>query len=154
MKPTDEQITQAAERQYKSIDQSQLGAMFMYAERKAYSKGAQWAISQMQPEWVSVTPDVKPEPGKYYFALVKTTNGNYFKCVATYTEGWDLEVDGEGDEDHLNHSEENEMSYMPKGWYECCEQQGGGYDEMYFKRDVVFYLPSIEIPQPPKENNK
>lgn len=148
MKITKEQIEKASKSEYQSIDQSQLGAMIMKYEREAFTKGAKWAISQMQPEWVSVE-DANPEPKQHYFAMCKSPSGKLFKCVVVYTEGWCLEVECDGDEDYLNHDEIKERSYMPKGWYEQCEQQGGFYDNMYFKREVAFILTNIDLPQPP-----
>lgn len=116
----------------------------------AYMAGFNEAISQMRPEWVAVT-DVKPVPHQHYFALYKSPTGKLIKCIAVYTEGWCLEVECDGDEDYFNHDETKEKSYMPKGWYEECEQEGGPYDSMYFKREVAFIMQHIELPQPPTD---
>lgn len=99
---------------------------------------------QFKPKWVP-SDEFSPVSGKHYFSLMKAINGNFIKCVAVYTEGWDLEVDCDGDEDYFNHNDKNEVSFMPKGWYELCEQNGGAYDVMYFKRDIIFIL-DIELP--------
>ncbi|SMC46008.1 hypothetical protein [Pedobacter africanus] len=115
-----------------------------------YKSGFNEAIKQLTPQLVPVTPGTLPKTGQHVFALHRAINGNFIKCVAVYTSGWDLEVDADGDEDHLNHKPDR--SYMPEGWYECCEQIGGGYDEAYLPRNIVYYLPECALPEAPKES--
>lgn len=84
----DLEIQEQAEKMYKSIDQSQLGATFMYAERTAFVKGAKWM--QERDKWISVE-DRLPEMG--VCVLVYIDNGLITCAHRSLKEGintWEL----------------------------------------------------------------
>jgi len=56
--PSKEEIELQSAKEYKSIDQSQLGATIMYAEREAYIKGAEWMQEQLKHTDIPQSADV------------------------------------------------------------------------------------------------
>lgn len=99
--------------------------------------------------WVKVATEL-PQSGEYVFALHRGLNGKLYPLVAVYTTGWDLDVDWEDDNDHLNVKDEN--AYMPIGWYESCEQSNGSYDYIFVKRNVEYWKKVVlPLPSKPKE---
>jgi len=97
--------------------------------------------------WVSVE-DALPNDTKPFLCLVNTANKNgYYEAICQYTIGGELEFDSEDDDFY---DEIRDACFMPKGWYESCEQSGGSYDYVFIKRDVAFWMPLPAKPSPPK----
>lgn len=104
-------------------------------------------------EWIKVSERL-PKTGEFVFGLIKLMSGRMTPSIVTYTEGWDLPVDTEFDDDSLyvNLDEAKGEAFMKQGFYESEEQVGGHYDECYLRRDVLYWLPLSALPPLPKED--
>ena len=93
------------------------------------------------PKWLPVS-EWLPEKNCPYGAQVLATNGE-ITYVLIYTSGMQIDVeleDGEKEED-FDMDEKTGTMYMKKGWYECEEQSGGMYDEIWVARNPTHWMP-------------
>lgn len=103
MKPTEQSIEDAAALEYREFPTEVAGSMnynkdvHCFKKRKAFGKGAQWAISQMQPEWVAINSFLTViENGlSEHIALLKEVNkGNQYNNI----DMWDYQTVAESNE--------------------------------------------------------
>ena len=85
-------------------------------------------------------PPELPTNCKPVLAYINPLGKKLIPIIANYSRGNDIEIDDE-DGDY-----EEEEHFLGIGWFECCEQRGGSYDNIYFKRDTVVCWEEIEYP--------
>jgi hypothetical protein len=105
--------------------------------KAAFVAGAEFAL----PKWISIREGL-PDKNCSYGASVLATNGK-ITYVLVYTSGMQIDVDldnGEKEEDY-DMDENTGTFYLKPGWYECEEQSGGMYDEIWIARTPTHWMP-------------
>lgn len=102
--------------------------------KAAFITGAEFTLSK----WIPVNEQL-PEKNCPDGAQVLGTNGKMYYIIC-YTSGMQIEIADEV-EGNFDISEDKSTKFLKPGWYECSEQHGGMYDEIWIDRSPTHWMP-------------
>jgi len=115
--------------------------IFFGTYQEGFIAGAEFVL----PKWIPVGERL-PKKNCAYGVVVLATDGKN-RWICNYTTGKEIEVELEDGEKQMDFDVIGELVYLKPGWYECVEQRGGMYDEIWIARKPIHWMPLPSLPK-------